>query len=339
MKGEQETLSCEPKKWNEDLGRYNRNKELNLFLDQYELRATKVIRDLENTDFTFQAFEEKYFKNYDDASVISFFNDIIEKLTTEKKHGTSDVYRDTRNRISEFRSKISFQDIDYYFLTEFENHLISNGNSASTVSIYLRTLRATYNKAIVADIIKGDMYPFKKFKIKSGNATKRALSKKDMQLLMNYKSEANSRKWHSLNYFIFSYLTRGMNLKDMALLKWDDNIIGGKIVYERAKTKNTKNSQGHNIIKIEPEIERILDCYSKENEYVFPILQPGLTELTIRYRIKGTLKKISKNLKEIAGELEIECADQITHYWARHTYATTLKRSGISTAIIRSIRA
>lgn len=120
----------------------------------------------------------------------------------------------------------------------------------------------------------------------------------------------------------------------MALLKWDVNIIGGRIVYVRAKTKNTKNSQGHNIIKIEPEIERILNRYSRENEYVFPILQPGLTELTMRYRIKGTLKKISKDLKEIAGELEIECADQITHYWARHTYATTLKRSGVSTAVI-----
>jgi integrase/recombinase XerD len=120
----------------------------------------------------------------------------------------------------------------------------------------------------------------------------------------------------------------------MALLKWDVNIIGGRIVYVRAKTKNTKNSQGHNIIKIEPEIKRILSCYSGENEYVFPILQPQLTELTIRYRIKGTLKKISKDLKEIAGELKIESANLITHYWARHTYATTLKISGISTAVI-----
>ena len=334
LKGEQETLSCDSKKWNEDLGRYNRNKELNYFLDQYELRANHVIRYLENTDFTFQAFEDRYFKNYDDARVIPFINTIIEKLTAEKKHGTSDVYRDTRNRITEFRPKVSFQDIDYHFLTEFENHLISNGNTTATVSIYLRTLRAAYNKAIVADIVKGDAYPFRKFKIKSGNATKRALSKNDMRLLINFKPKPNSRKWHSLNYFIFSYLTRGMNLKDMALLKWNENIIGGRIVYERAKTKNTKNAQGHNIIKIEPEIERILNCYSRGKEYVFPILQPGLSELTIRYRIKGTLKKISKDLKEIAGELKIESADQITHYWARHTYATTLKRSGISTAVI-----
>ena len=67
---------------------------------------------------------------------------------------------------------------------------------------------------------------------------------------------------------------------------------------------------------------------------MFPILQPGLSELTIRYRIKGTLKKINKDIKEIAADLKIDCANQITHYWARHTYATTLKRSGISTAVI-----
>jgi integrase len=334
LKGEQGTLSCGLKKWNETLGRYSRNKELNHFLDHYELKANKVIRDLENADFTFQHFEEKYFNNYDETKVIPFINGIIEKLFSEKKHGTSDVYRDTRNRIMEFKPKVSFQDINYRFLDEFENHLISKGNSASTVSIYLRTLRAAYNKAIIADVVKMDLYPFKKFKIKSGNASKRALTKKDMQLLMKYKAEKNSRKWFSLNYFVFSYLCRGMNLKDLALLKWKDHIIGDRIVYVRAKTMNTKNSQDHNIIKIEPEIEKILNQYSRKNEYVFPILEPGLSALTIRYRIKGTLNKISKDLKEIAAELKIDVADQITHYWARHTYATTLKRSGISTAVI-----
>jgi hypothetical protein len=91
-----------------------------------------------------------------------------------------------------------------------------------------------------------------------------------------------------------------MNLKDLALLKWKDHIIGDRIVYVRAKTINTKNSQDHNITKIEPEIEKILNQYSRKNEYVFPILEPGLSELTIRYGIKGTLKKISKDLKEIA---------------------------------------
>ena len=32
-------------------------------------------------------------------------------------------------------------------------------------------------------------------------------------------------------------------------------------------------------------------------------------------------------------ELEIQNADKITHYWARYTYATALKRSGIPIAV------
>ncbi|MCK5369758.1 MAG: hypothetical protein KAQ62_14455, partial [Cyclobacteriaceae bacterium] len=65
LKGEEETIACLEKKWNAELGRLNRNKELNHFLDHYELRAREVLRELEFVDFTFVAFENKYFKSYD----------------------------------------------------------------------------------------------------------------------------------------------------------------------------------------------------------------------------------------------------------------------------------
>jgi len=74
--------------------------------------------------------------------------------------------------------------------------------------------------------------------------------------------------------------------------------------------------------------------YSTKNEFVFPILENGLPPLTARYRIHNTLKHISADIREIARELKIDQANQITHYWARQTYATTLKRSGNSTAVI-----
>ena len=117
----------------------------------------------------------------------------------------------------EFKLKISFQDIDYRFLEEFERHLQYKGNSINSIGIYMRTLRAAYNKAIAEEIINDNNYPFKKYKIKTGNPLKRALSKEDIIKLMNSKQKMNSRKWHSLNYFIFSYLTGGMNFKDMVL--------------------------------------------------------------------------------------------------------------------------
>ena len=155
-----------------------------------------------------------------------------------------------------------------------------------------------------------------------------------MVKLLKFRPEKHTGKWHSLNFFLFSYLTRGMNLKDMALLKWKENILGDRIVYIRAKTANSKKILDPNIIKIEPEIQKILNRYPQKNVYVFPILEPGLTPATVRHRIKNRLKRISKDISAIATELKINQADKITHYWARHTYAATLKRSGISTAII-----
>ena len=342
LKGEGITLACEEQNWNSTLGRYNRNKELNQFLDQYVLnslkakvfRAREVLRELESVDFTFVAFENKYFGRYDRQKVISYFDHLIEKLTEEGRLGSANSYKDTRNRIIEFKSNIYFQDLDYRFLEKFEKHLQTKGNSVNSIGIYMRTLRAVFNKAIADDLVKEDLYPFKKYKIKSGSTSKRALSKDEIVNIINYKAKKGTRKWHSLNLFTFSYLTRGMNLKDMALLTWKKNILGDKIVYVRARTTNTKKTLDPHIIKIEPDIDKILKRYPKKNEYVFPILDSGLTNSTIRHRIKNTLKKISSDLTEIATELKIDSADQITHYWARHTYATTLKRSGISTAII-----
>ena len=334
LKGENGTLSCELQRWNNDIGRFNRDKNSNQFLDQYELKANEALRELEFSDFSFTAFEDRFFKKYETESITSFIDHLIEELKSENRLSSASSYRDTRNRLTEFKSKISFRDINLRFLEDFERHLLDKGNSINSIGIYMRTLRAIYNKAISEDLVKEENYPFRKYKIKTGNPSKRALSKEDIIKLMNSKQKKNSRKWHSLNYFIFSYLTRGMNFKDMVLLKWKENILGDRIVYIRAKTANSKKTLDPNIIKIEPEIQKILNRYSQKSVYVFPVLEPGLPATTIRHRIKNRLKRISKDISAIATELEIKDADKITFYWARHTYATTLKRSGISISVI-----
>lgn len=334
LKGDNGTLSAELHKWNKDIGRYNRNKKLNQFLDQYEIKANTILNDLEQSGFTFTAFEHRYFRKYETESVSCFIDHLIKNLKHENRLGSASSYRDTRNRLNEYNQNLLFRDINYRFLNNFDKHLQDNGNSINSIGVYMRTLRAIYNKAVSEELISEENYPFRKYKIKAGHPSKRALLKEDMVKFFNYKAEKNSSQWHSLNYFVFSYLTRGMNLKDMALLKWKDHIHEDRIVYVRAKTANTKKTIEPNIIKIEPEIQKILNHYPQKNEFVFPILEHGLSAVTIRHRVKNKLKRISKDISAIANELKISQADKITHYWARHTYATTLKRSGISTAII-----
>ncbi len=202
--------------WNPDLGRFKRNKELNRYLDAYELRANEVLRSLESQDFSFEAFEGSYFKKYEKEDVLSYAQELIDWLIAENRLGSAGTYRDTKRRLMEFKKRLYFKDITCNFLESFEKHLLSRGNSVNTIGIYMRTLRAIYNKAIAENLIRSDAYPFKKFKIKTGTTLKRALSKPDIKQLINYRAVPGSREWHSLNLFLFSYFTRGMNMMDMA---------------------------------------------------------------------------------------------------------------------------
>lgn len=336
LKDESKTLSCKVNKWSMEFGRYNRGKDSNSLLTAYENKTTKVLDNLSDTDFTFSRFEDKYFRKQKRIDVFGYFNECIDKLKSDNSLGTAECYRNSLNRIREFTRdrKITFQDIDLNFLERFESHFRNKGNNANSISIYLRTLRAVYNRAIKDNHVSHDLYPFRYFKIRSGYAPKRALSKDSINQLMKHIVEKGSFKWHSLNYFIFSYLCRGINFKDIANLRWKENIVGDKLYYVRFKTVHTKSAPEPTIIKIEPEIAQILSHYSSNDPYIFPILEPGLSEITKRHRTRDTLKKVNKQLKEIAKEVGLQEADQLTFYWGRHTFATVLKRSGVSTAII-----
>jgi len=59
-----------------------------------------------------------------------------------------------------------FEDINYKWIKSFEAFLLQS-NAVNSVSIHLRNLRAVFNDAIDEDIISQNIYPFRKFKIKS----------------------------------------------------------------------------------------------------------------------------------------------------------------------------
>ena len=80
-------------------------------------------------------------------------------------------------------------------------------------------------------------------------------------------------------------------------------------------------------------IEIITKYKDEKSPYVFPILSPfHKTEVQIANRLHKVLAKINKHLKKIGEKLRLPLP--LTTYVARHSYATVLKRAGVSTAII-----
>ena len=131
----------------------------------------------------------------------------------------------------------------------------------------------------------------------------------------------------AIDLFTFSYFTAGINFIDMAMLE-RSNIVDGQLVYYRKKTKKQI------IIPLQDKASEIIKKYSNEHSpYLFPVLSPfHKTEVQVANRLHKVLAKVNKHLKEIGEKLELPIP--LTTYVARHSYATVLKRAGVSTAII-----
>ena len=208
-------------------------------------------------------------------------------------------------------------DVTPDFLYKYERWMLDNGNSITTVGIYLRSLRTLFNNAIADGLLTKECYPFgkKRYEIPTGNNIKKALSLKD--------------------YWIFMYLCNGINVKDMSLLKYE-NIKGDIIEFIRAKTARTKRKVEPIRVNLTDELKAIISKWGNKktdgNTFIFPILEKGATPERERQLIQQMTHVINSYMKDIAATLEID--KDVTTYFARHSFATVLQRSGASISFI-----
>jgi integrase/recombinase XerD len=91
------------------------------------------------------------------------------------------------------------------FLNSYENMMVAQDNSRTSVEIFLRATRKIFNQAIEDGIIDKEIYPFKKHKIPTGKNTKKAIESPDIKKLFNVDvKETLSGKSESLLVFYLS---------------------------------------------------------------------------------------------------------------------------------------
>lgn len=264
----------------------------------------------------------------------------IEIMIEEKRIGNSRVYRSSYNSLLAFNGNldISFSTIDIAWLKKYETFLRSKGNSLNTIGIRFRELKALYNKAIEDNLVHEKHYPFKKFKVShfKRKTAKRAITKDDIKRIMNLDLKEITTYYSPLLYlskdlFIFSYLGCGINLIDMAYLKYE-NISDNRVNFVRHKTGQPIS------FALQAETLAIVQKYMSSDatakDYIFPMLDRRKHRtLQQQYdRIVKVTKGINRNLKKIGNYLNIPIT--VTTYVARHSFATVLKRSGVNISII-----
>lgn len=309
-------------------------------------RAEEIAAEL--NPFTFQQFEKKLFRKKNDGLNINYhYDQMIFELVKRGRIGNASNYQLSRKSFNDFAAnhydqdfiKLTFMDITKDWLNDYEQYMIDKGRSLTTVSMYVRALRAIFNRAIDENEIKKEAYyPFgkKRYTIPSTKNVKKALNKEQLKTLYNAMPTTPEQE-KAKDFWFFSFACNGMNIKDIALLRYKD-IKNNEFEFYRAKTLNTSKAELKPItIYVTDFINTIIEKYgndsSEKTNYVFDILTDGLTPYQQQAKIKNFTRLINQHLKKlcIANDLPAE----ISTYWARHSFATHAIRNGASMEFVQ----
>lgn len=259
---------------------------------------------------------------------------IIRKLNGERKLPAAHVYLSTLHSFARFSGGRELPMEGVFTpgrLKEYEEWLLLRQLSLATVSTYLRTLRAIYNRWSLPGSANHNPRLFEGVYTKVVPRTKRALTVSQMQCLYEAGSDGRlteSRK-RVLAYFVLMFLLRGMPFVDLAHLRKCD-VQNGCMVYCRHKT-------GRQIVlRIPREAQWLINAYKDENPssvYLFPILDAGLRDVQERYRCyQKALRRFNRGLCALSRILLPGV--KVSSYTARHTWATLAFHRGTLVGLI-----
>ena len=306
------------------------------WLDKQTLIAESIV------PFTFTDFENilhaektKSRKIQLHDGVSSIYEKHIQSLNDEGRISTASSYGDSLTSMLSYKKNLKVSQITTDFLKGYEKWMTDNGRSLTTVGMYLRALRTIFNIAIENEVIDASKYPFKKYTIPAPQKISRTLKKEEIKLIINYTAKRDADAI-ALDYWVFSFISNGMNFKDIALLKYG-NINGDFIEFRRAKTKRTTKNNSLPIMV--PLDESLLDIIrkrgnksKKKEDYIFPIFKHGLTPKQEYVRNKTFIRNTNKRLARVGKELGLSL--KVTSYVARHCFATIQKNNNAPLAYI-----
>ena len=265
-----------------------------------------------------------------------YMPEVIEMLKREGKFPAMHVYACTLRSYEKFcaeerypkntTASLSMQEIfTPERLKEYEDWLAGQQSSPNTISTYMRTLQAVYNRWMSPGIEGYNPVLFKDVYTKVESRTKRALTAEQMEQLRN--TDFTLRQQQVLTYFLLMFMLRGMPFIDLAHLRKSD-LRNRRITYRRHKTGKLM------VVDVPPDAMRLLQKYrdKTDSEYLFPLLHGGLFMEEHHHRYQETLRHFNRELARLMKQLLPGVS--VSSYTARHTWATLAYHSGVPVGLI-----
>lgn len=300
---------------------------VNSELDSYRLAISNLGPKLH----LFSADELKRYLTKTDEKIdfIAFCTEFIAYLEENGRGKRATNYRTVKNSLIDFfgKEKIFIEGINYDMLGDWEHHLRSkrvitrlnqfhkpistfqHPLKDASVHNYMRDLRGLFNYARKKynrkslGLLRIEHYPFDEYKIVEAPLTRKRNTDIDtLKLIRDSSPLSESRAELARDLFMLSFYMCGINAVDVFKVG-KSNIVGGRLEYNRSKTKDKRKDNAFISIKIVPQAKPLI------NKYVGFLCQ--------RYSNIGSLNKaLSAGMRELCKQLNV---NGITYYWARHT--------------------
>ena len=239
---------------------------------------------------------------------ISFWA-IAERCIATKDGRTKLVYMHTLSKLRAFAgdAPLYIEDIDRVWLHGFD---ASIGGKVNSRAIHLRNLRAICNFALDEELTTH--YPFRKFKIRTEETMKKALTADQMRTILTMPIEPWQEEYRDMFWLMF--LLRGINAVDL-FGATPDQVVDGRLEYRRSKVGALFS------VKLEPEALEIIERYKGKEHLVKPLDRYTNYKDYLRrmdYGLKSLGRPTGKRGKVLGGG----AFPKLSSNWARHTWAT-----------------
>ena len=154
---------------------------------------------------------------------------IAERCISTKEGRTKLVYLHTLSKLRAFAGDrpLYIEDIDRVWLHGFE---ASIGGKVNSRALHLRNLRHICNFALDEELTTH--YPFRKFKIRTEETLKKALTVDQLRTLLTMPVEPWQEEYRDMFWLMF--LLRGINAVDL-FGATPDQVVDGRLEYRRRK--------------------------------------------------------------------------------------------------------
>jgi integrase/recombinase XerD len=314
---------------------------LKLEISAVETKANDTAKELKT--FSFEQFEKRLFRQTGNGeSVFYHYQVAIEKLKSNNQFGTASNYQLSLKSLSDFVTYKSgkkpkdlvFGEVTSEWLEKYEKFMLDILNrSHTTVSMYVRALRTVFNNAIQEGEIDLELYPFgkKKYQVPAVKNVKKALNKDHLKALFEATPRTPEQQ-KAKDFWFFSYASNGMNIKDIALLRWKD-LEGDTLNFYRAKTlKTSKGDLTPITIYLNEFSQGVIEKYGSKTrnpkDLIFSIIDLNTEKEIQHLAVKNFTRFVNQNFGKLAIDAGLE--QKISTYWARHSFATSAIRNGES---------